>query len=220
MANDIGPSCEKRTETVPSHQRPPIKRIPNFLTPKNASVSDSCLQCCFILHFTVCRQEPPSACSLRVHSQDFPGSCRAIPADLPLQMDPLQTPSLDLIWTRFSSDLNPKSPFLGDTQSRRKRNLTHEWATSGPTSGSTSDPTSPRARAPTRAATRADFPVFCPSCPRKGPRVDGRGSPVLFSPVLFFDHFSGRNLVKTRSKSDPGEGFGGGHAGRGTLRIF
>ena len=51
-------------------------------------------------------------------------------------------------------------------------------------------PTSP----PTRAPTRDDFPVFGPfkdsprniprRCPRKGPRVDGRGSSVLFSPVL------------------------------------
>ena len=29
MAKDIGPSCKKRSETVPPYQRPPIKRIPS-----------------------------------------------------------------------------------------------------------------------------------------------------------------------------------------------
>ena len=45
---------------------------------------------------------------------------------------------------------------MGDTQSRRKRNLTHEWVHEWPHEEAP-------AKAPARAPTRADFPVFSPS---------------------------------------------------------
>ena len=83
---------------------------------------------------------------------------------------------------------------MDDAQSRRKRNLTCEWAHEWPHQWVHEWP-----HESAHASTHEGwFPCFQPfkdsprniprRSPRKGPRVDGRGSPGLFSPVLFSDH--------------------------------
>ena len=92
---------------------------------------------------------------------------------------------------------------MGETQSRRKRTSTHEWVHEWHHEWAhewTHECVHEIAHESAHDRTHeAWFPCFQPfedsprklprnvprRCSRKGPRVDGRGSPVLFSPVLF-----------------------------------
>ena len=87
-----------------------------------------------------------------------------------------------------------KIPQMDDAQNRRERTSTHEraheWVHEWPHESAH--------ESPHESTHEGWFPCFQPfkdsprNIPRRCPRVDGRGSPVLFSPVLFFDQQNSR----------------------------